>query len=161
MLALGDALAMSVLKCRDFSPEKYAFYHPGGSLGRALMQVREIMRTGCKNCIVPDTMTTKEVIQRYTATEGRPGAATVVDKNGQLAGIFTDGNLRRCLAKDLSFLEQPISAIMSIHPKTILPDRLVQEALRILSDNKIDQVVVINEVNQPIGLVDIQDLVII
>lgn len=161
MLALGDALAMSVLKCRDFSPEKYAFYHPGGSLGRALMQVREIMRTDKKNCIVPQTMITKEVIQLYTATEGRPGAATIVDDNGKLAGIFTDGNLRRCLAKDVSFLDQPISTVMSIGPKTILPDKLVQEALRILSDNKIDQVVVVSEDNQPIGLVDIQDLVII
>lgn len=158
MLALGDALAMSILKCRDFTPEQYAFYHPAGALGRSLMLVGEVMRTGIRNCLVPQTIKTKEVIRLYTSTEGRPGAATVVDENGQLVGIFTDGDLRRCLSVDTSFLEKPVAEVMGHNPKTIQPDILIQEAMRVLSENKIDQVVVVNQKNEPIGLLDVQDV---
>ncbi|MCB0319186.1 MAG: KpsF/GutQ family sugar-phosphate isomerase, partial [Bdellovibrionales bacterium] len=97
MLALGDALAMTVLSKRDFTPEQFALNHPGGSLGRSLMKANELMRTGEEHCIVNETEITKTVIHKITITPRRPGAASIVNASGELVGVFTDGNLRRCL----------------------------------------------------------------
>ncbi len=159
MLALGDALSMTVFQQHGFSREQFALYHPGGSIGRSLMVVSEIMRTGDENCIVPETMLAKDVLHKISATKNRPGAAAIVDNNGILAGVFTDGNLRRCLESGAAFLEAPISGVMTKNPKVITAERLVTEALRMLTEYKIDQVIVVDAANRPIGLIDIQDLV--
>src|SRR5919201_2657555 len=95
LLALCDALAMTVLRNRPFDREEYALYHPGGKLGRGLMKVREVMRSGDANPLVRDTAPLSEAVAVMTETPGRPGAATVVDAQGKLAGVFTDGDLRR------------------------------------------------------------------
>lgn len=159
MLAIGDALSMTVLNQRGFTKEQFAFYHPGGSLGRKLMTVSEIMRQGDENAVAKSNMLAKEVIHIISSTKGRPGAAAVVDESGILVGVFTDGDLRRCLEQGSSFLDQPISNFMGKNPKTCKPDHLIEEALKIMSDFKIDQLVVVDGSNKPIGTLDIQDIV--
>jgi len=159
MLALGDALAMAALQKQNFTREQFAFYHPSGSLGRALMTVRDIMRSDKKLCQVAPSLKIREVIHSISKTEGRPGAAVVVNPDNSLAGIFTDGDLRRCLQEDKDFLDLPVAQKMGKNPKTVKESALVQDALRILSENKIDQVIVLNDADHPVGLVDIQDIV--
>lgn len=159
MLALGDALAMTLMEAKGFSPVEFARFHPGGNLGRSLTLVSDIMRSGEMNCIVPKDMKTREVIHRISETKGRPGAACVADSDGRLFGVFTDGNLRRCLEQHADFLDHPISDFTTQSPKVITPDKLVQEALRIMSDHKIDQLIVVDQERNILGLIDIQDLV--
>ena len=158
MLVLGDALAMAILKEQNFTAEQFAFYHPGGALGRSLMKVSEIMRTDDKLCIVNENDVTKKVIQKITETKGRPGDAIIVNNDGILVGIYTDGNLRRNLSENNNFLEQPVKNVMGKNPKKIHPDKLIQEASRILRECEIDQIIVADEDNIPVGLIDIQDI---
>lgn len=159
MLALGDALAMAVLKRQNFSKERFALYHPGGNLGRGLMLVSEVMRKGDENCVVSQSMKTRDVLHSITTTKGRPGAAAIVDASGKLRGVFTDGNLRRLLEQGDEFLDLPIKKVMTSNPKTIAPSQIVQEALRVMSEHKIDQLIVMDERKKPVGMIDIQDLV--
>lgn len=159
LLGLGDALAMAVLHKQNFSKEKFALYHPAGSLGRSLMPVTQIMRSEDSICIVSDTLLTVEVLHKITKTTGRPGAAAVVDSTGTLSGFFTDGDLRRYLERGTEFLKLPISAVMSKNPKSIHQSKLAEEALGILSEYKLDQLVVVNDKKQPVGMIDIQDVV--
>lgn len=158
MMALGDALAMSLVNKRGFTREEFAAFHPGGSLGRSLMLVSEIMRTGSSCCVVPESMVTKEALHQITETKGRPGAAAIVNDAGALVGVFTDGNLRRCLDQDIGFLAKPIGSLCSRTPITTTPEKLAQEAARIMQERKIDQIIVVNQNNSPVGLIDIQDL---
>lgn len=159
MLVLGDALAMTVAKLRNFGPEEYAFYHPGGDLGRRLLKVHEIMRRGNATTVVEDHLTVRETVIRMNKTPRRPGAASVTDGEGRLAGIFTDGDLARGLDQGSDFLQLPVSEVMGKNPKTIGPDRLATEALKILREYNIDQLPVVDEKQQPIGLIDVQDLI--
>ncbi len=159
MLALGDALAMTVLNQRGFSKEEFAQYHPGGSLGRKLMTVAEAMRKGDEHAVASEDMLCKDVIHTITVTKGRPGAAAIVDSKGKLVGVFTDGDLRRCLETGSTFLSEPVSKYMGRKPKTCRADQLVEEALHIMSEFRIDQLVVIDAANTPIGTLDIQDVV--
>jgi arabinose-5-phosphate isomerase len=158
MMALGDALAMTLVERRGFTKEEFAVYHPGGDLGRSLMLVSEIMRTNESLCVVPEHFETKRALQQMTATKGRPGAAAVVDSEGKLIGVFTDGDLRRYLEKGTEFLNQTIGSVCSRKPITILPQQLAQESARIIQERKIDQILVVNTANIPVGLIDIQDL---
>jgi arabinose-5-phosphate isomerase len=159
MLALGDALAMVVSKERGFSREDYARYHPAGSLGRKLMRVREVMRTGNELPLVPTGTPLAEVLRVISRTPGRPGAALVVEPNGQLAGVFTDGDLRRWLSQSAG---DPRATIVDEHmgrtPKWIGPDKLVDEAMAILKEFRIDQLPVLDEQRRPMGLLDVQDV---
>jgi arabinose-5-phosphate isomerase len=157
-LALGDALAMTVQKLRGFQREDYARFHPGGSLGRRLMRVSEIMRSGDSHTVVRRGSTAKMVVMKMNATKGRPGAASVIDESGALAGFFTDGDLARHLDHDISFLERPIDEVMNRKPVTIAPDALASSALQILRDRHIDQLPVVDGSGRPVGLVDVQDL---
>lgn len=158
MMALGDALAMTLVHRRGFSREEFAAFHPGGDLGRSLMLISEIMRTGDAHCVLHCATITRKGLQAITATRGRPGAASIVDDNGVLLGIFTDGNLRRFLEQDTLFLDKPIGEICSRNPLTVLPNQLAQEAARLIQERKVDQLIVVDTAGSPIGLVDIQDL---
>jgi arabinose-5-phosphate isomerase len=158
MMALGDALAMTLVYRRGFTKEEFAVFHPGGDLGRSLMLVRDIMRTGDSHCVVPETMLTRDALHKITQTPGRPGCASVVNADGYLTGVFTDGTLRRCLEHDTLFLEKPIGDVCSREPKTITSDKLAQEVARMIAELKLDQIIVINGERKPVGLVDIQDL---
>jgi len=161
MLAIGDALALVVAQRREFDKEQYAFYHPGGDLGRKLLKVDDVMR-GLDQCprVSPDTSVTA-ALARITETPGRaPGAACVVDGEGRLIGIFTDGDLRRhhVQQRDLDLLKGPISALMIRNPKSVRLGSLAHEAARILQDYKIDDLPVVDADGKLCGIVDIQDL---
>jgi arabinose-5-phosphate isomerase len=158
MMALGDALAMVVLAERGFSREDYARYHPSGSLGRRLMRVEEIMRTGKELPLVALGTRVVDVILTMSRTPGRPGAALIVDGGQRLAGIFTDGDLRRLLERGIAQLEQPVDAFMGRSPKSIEPQAFVDDAERLLREHKIDQIAVVDPAGKAVGLVDVQDL---
>lgn len=156
LLALGDALAFCVLEARGFDKEKFALFHPGGELGRRLMKVSDVMRTGDRNPVVPENTPLPEAIHRITGA--RAGAVAVVDAQGKLSGIFTDGDFRRVMGRDPSRISCRIGEVMTRHPITIGPDRLASEALRILREKKIDEIPVVNSRGEPIGMLDVQDL---
>jgi arabinose-5-phosphate isomerase len=158
LLALGDAIAMTVLKNRPFDREEYALYHPGGKLGRGLMKVREVMRQGEANPLVKDKATLGEALAVMTQTPGRPGAATVVDGQGKLVGVFTDGDLRRLVEQGKADFRAPITRVMSRNPRTVRGEALVADAARVLRQARIDQVPVVDEHDRPVGLLDVQDL---
>jgi arabinose-5-phosphate isomerase len=158
MMALGDALAMVVLAERGFSREDYARYHPGGSLGRKLMRVREIMRTGEELPLVPLGTRVVDVILTMSRTKGRPGAALIVDGERRLQGIFTDGDLRRLLERGSTLLEEPVDGFMGRNPKSIGPEALVDEGERLLRAHRVDQVAVVDPDGRAVGLLDVQDL---
>lgn len=158
-LALGDALAMTVARRRKFSREDYALFHRGGSLGRQLMTVGEIMRKGREVPTVKPGATVLEALQAVSGVGGaRAGATLVVDGAGRLMGIFTDGDLRRRLGEGKAFLDLPIRDVMTRSPVTVSDATLVAEALRILKDRKIDEVPVLDSRGRPVGLLDVQDI---
>ncbi len=158
MLALGDALALALARRRRFDQEQYALFHPGGDLGRKLMKVEEVMR-GLDLCprIVGDAPVA-DALARIEDIPGRAGAICIVDPEGRLLGIFTDGDLRRRVRQDPAFLNGPISAVMTRNPKRIQRGRLAQEAARILKNHRIDELPVVDERDRLCGIVDIQDL---
>jgi arabinose-5-phosphate isomerase len=158
LLAVGDAIAMTVLKNRGFDREEYALYHPGGKLGRGLMKVRDVMRQGDANPLVRDTARLADALEVMTKTPGRPGAATVVNAQGKLVGVFTDGDLRRLVEQATVDFRSPVADVMSRNPRTVRPDALVVDAARVLRQARIDQVPVVDDKDRPVGLLDVQDL---
>ena len=158
MLGVGDALAMAVLQVRGFTADDFRVYHPGGTLGRRLMRVDEVMRKDGMLPVVKTTTRLKRVIAVMTETRGRPGAATVVDSKGRLAGLFTDGDLRRLLESDAFDPEMSVSRAMNREPKTVRPDQQLVEAAELLRRYHVDQVPVVDDRNRPVGLLDVQDL---
>lgn len=157
LLALGDALAMTVLHRRGFSPEQFAELHPAGALGKRLLRVREVMRTGAANPTVSEDASLRETAA-VMSTVGRPGAASVVDGAGRLVGIFTDGDLRRLVQQDDVDFTRPVSAVMGRSPRTVGPDDLAVTAAEILREGQIDQLPVVDRAGRPVGLLDVQDL---
>ncbi len=157
MLALGDALAVTLAEARGFRTEDFARLHPGGSLGkRLLMMVCDLMRTGRANPIVRQTATVRQVL--LAITRARAGSATVVDARRRLVGIFTDGDLRRHLGHDPALLRRPVRAVMTRRPKSVSPDLLAVEALKLLRAHRIDEMPVVDARGRPVGLLDVQDL---
>ncbi|MSR61797.1 MAG: KpsF/GutQ family sugar-phosphate isomerase [Planctomycetes bacterium] len=158
MMALGDALAMVVLAERGFGREEFARFHPSGALGRKLMKVSEIMRTGAELPLVPLGTRVKDVLLTMSRTPGRPGAALIVDGAQHLVGIFTDGDLRRLLERDHNQIGRAVDEFMGRAPKTIGPDAFLDDAERLLRAHKIDQIAVVDAAGKAVGLVDVQDL---
>jgi len=159
MLAMGDALAMVVSQERSFSREEYALYHPAGALGRKLMKVREVMRTGAQMPVVNVGTTIRDVVLVMNRTPGRPGAALVVDGSAKLVGIFTHGDLARLLEHAGRIdVGDVVDAHMGKNPKVVGPDQLVEEAQHLLREHRIDQIPVVDADRRPLGLVDVQDL---
>jgi len=159
MLALGDALALVVQEGRDFGPDDFARFHPGGDLGRKLMKVGELMRTGDRNPCVEDDATVLTAIEVMTSTPGRPGATSIIDKSGKLVGFFTDGDLRRLIENGLSSpRELRIHQAMTPKPRSIDPDTFALEALALLHQHAIDQLPVVDKDGRLLGLLDVQDL---
>lgn len=158
LLAMGDALAMTVQHRRGFSTEQFASLHPGGALGRQLLRVRDVMRTGSRNPTVRWDASLRDTAGVMTRTEGRPGAASVVDAAGKLVGIFTDGDLRRLVQGGEVDFSRPVSAVMGKTPRTVGPDDLAQTAADMLRNTQVDQLPVVDEAGRPVGLLDVQDL---
>ncbi len=163
MLALGDALAMEVLKLRKFSTEEFARFHPGGNLGRSLMKIEEVMRQGERLPLVQAGATLAEAVEAMTTTPGRPGSVLVVGQDGRFQGFYTDGDLRRCLLNaqetgNYDMMIKPIDEVMTRDPITLGPQDLVAAGLHILRERQIDQLGIVDEHGKPVGLLDIQDL---
>ncbi len=157
MLAMGDALAVALLDKKGFREKDFAFFHPGGILGkRLILTVGDIMRKGRDNPIVRDNVTVKRAI--LSITKARAGSASVVDPKGKLVGIFTDGDLRRHLETDSNLTEKRMKDVMTKNPTVIKKERLAAEAFEILRSKKIDEIPVVDERRRPIGLIDVQDL---
>ena len=157
MLAMGDALAVVVAERRGFKERDFALFHPGGQLGkRLLLRVRDLMRTGADNPIVPQRAPEKDVL--LAITKARAGCASVVDARGRLVGIFTDGDLRRHIKDTTDLMDAQVHRVMTKTPKTIQADHLAAEALRLLREHRIDELVEVDGRHRPVGLLDVQDL---
>ena len=156
-LVMGDALSMAVLDARGFKKSDFAQRHPSGAIGRALLlRVGDIMRSGSRNPIAHQTMPVRDAL--LIMGEAKSGSVSVVNKNGKLAGVFTDGDLRRHLAKDDDVLDLPLAKVMTCRPTTIRENALAADAIRIFNERNIDDLIVVNAKREPIGLVDSQDL---
>jgi len=159
--AVGDALVLGVMSLRNFSKEDFAAFHPGGSIGRRLLKVSQVMefKVGENLETLPESLPLREALAKDPATGRRAGAVIIVGPAGTLSGVFTDGDLRRRLRADPSLLDQPLGAIMTRNPKHIHASALASEALALLNKYRIDELPVIDDAGKPIGLIDVQDLV--
>lgn len=155
MLALGDALALTLQKARRFTKEEYALFHPGGELGRSLMKVEEIMRTDENVPTIRETATVREAV--VVTSKARAGAVCVIDDGGRLLGIFTNGDLGRQLAAEPNVDAKHMAEVMTPSPKSVQPDQLASEAFRTLRQFRIDELPVVDKAGVLVGLIDIQD----
>jgi len=156
-LVMGDALAMAILQARGFKQKDFARYHPSGAIGRAmLLKVGEIMRSGERNAVAGETLTVKEALM--VMTRAKSGSLAVVNAHGKLTGVFTDGDFRRHMSADENLLARPLKSVMTPRPICIRNDALAAEALKIFNERNIDDLIVVNAKNEPVGLVDSQDL---
>lgn len=156
-LALGDALAIALLEARGFEPEDFALYHPGGSLGkRLLLKVEDVMHVRERNPIVTQDQPLKKTL--FTMTSTQMGAANIVNEAGKLVGVITDGDVRRKLEESPDLLQLPAKQVMTADPVTITADKLAVEAVKIMQDKEINDLPVVDEAGEPIGMVNFQDL---
>ncbi len=163
MLALGDALALTVMSMRNFGPEQFATHHPAGTLGRKLLKVEEVMtfRGGDRLAVAQDTLTLAEALVEGEKVLRRSGALLMVDGSGRLTGILTDADLRRVLLKhrQTNILDRPVSEFMTRNPKRIRRGQLASEALAVLNRHRIDELPVVDRQDRPVGIIDVQDLI--
>jgi arabinose-5-phosphate isomerase len=156
-LAVGDALAMVLIEARHFDKARYARLHPAGAIGRALvLRVRDIMRAGEHMARVPLSATVMDGIMAMTAAKS--GAALIAHPDGRLAGIFTDGDLRRLLSGGQEILRRPVEAVMTRTPVSVTDDAFAVDVLRVFEKYKIDDLPVVAAEGRLVGYVDIQDL---
>jgi arabinose-5-phosphate isomerase len=163
MLALGDALALTVLKMRQrdgrFSREEFALYHPGGSLGRQLLMVETLMRRGRDLPAVRESLTLRAALSALRKMRRRSGAMCLVDSCGRLTGIFTDADLRRLLeAGRADALHRPVSEVMTRGPKFVRVTDSAAQAIEIINRYFIEELPVVDGKGRLVGLVDVQDL---
>ena len=157
MLALGDALAMVLLQSRGFKPEDFAELHPSGSLGRQLLtRVTDIMRQGDQLARVQPADTIATALDAMK--QCKAGAVVATDEQGQLQGIFTHGDFVRAYQEDRDIADHLVRDHMTQNPITIQGDKLAAEAVHVLEENRIDEIVVIDASQKVVGLVDVQDL---
>ncbi|MFM8683463.1 MAG: SIS domain-containing protein, partial [Chthoniobacterales bacterium] len=157
MLALGDALAMVLLEARGFNQDDFARFHPGGTLGRALLyRVNQIMRKSTQLAVAAPDATVLEVLKKMTKC--RTGAAAIVDEDGKLSGVFTHGDLARYYQKHADLGAMPVGKFMTKNPITVRGDKLAAEALHVLKTHRIDDLIVVDQDNRPVGIIDSQDL---
>jgi arabinose-5-phosphate isomerase len=164
MMALGDALALTVMRLRNFTAEDFALYHPAGQLGRKLIRVKEAMtfKRGENLPVASDKLTVGQVLHEASQIKRRPGAVILVNDSGELSGIFSDGDLRRLMTdSDGSALFKPISQVMTKSPKRILESALASEAMAVFRQFRIDELPVVDDDDRPVGLIDVQDLVVL
>jgi arabinose-5-phosphate isomerase len=152
-LALGDALAIALLESRGFTALDFGVFHPRGKLGAALKFVRDIMHAGAAVPLIERGAPMSDAIVEMSAKGF--GCVAVIDRNGQLAGVITDGDLRRHMRADL--LQQPVDEVMTTSPKVVRPDQLASEALQLLNSSKITALFVV-EAGRPAGIVHFHDL---
>ncbi len=152
-LALGDALAIALLESRGFTAIDFGVFHPRGRLGAALKFVGDVMHPGAAVPLIKRGSPMSDAIVEMSAKGF--GCVAVVERNGELAGVITDGDLRRHMRVDL--LQAPVEVVMTASPKTVRPDQLASEALQLLNSSKITALIVV-DVNRPVGIVHFHDL---
>ena len=152
-LALGDALAIALLESRGFTAVDFGVFHPRGRLGAALKFVRDVMHPGTAVPLIARGAPMSEAIVEMSAKGF--GCVAVTEPTGALAGVITDGDLRRHMRADL--LQAPVDAVMTASPKTVRPDQLASEALQVLNASKITALIVV-EADRPVGIVHFHDL---
>jgi arabinose-5-phosphate isomerase len=156
-MAMGDALAIVLLERRGFSHGDFAALHPGGRLGKQLLRVENLMHSGEAMPRVPVTAKMPDVI--YEISKKGLGMTTVTDADGRLAGILTDGDLRRLMQqRGAATIELVVGDVMNKMPRTLAPNELAGSALRIMEERKITSLVVIDEGHKPLGVVHLHDL---
>ena len=160
LMAVGDALALLVSRMRDFSPEDFALYHPGGSLGRKLTRVEDVMRTGRQLRRAHVEETVREIFVRLAGPRRRSGAILIEDADTHLLGIFTDSDLARLFEKRREAeLDRQIGEIMTIDPKRVRVGALLSDAVELLKTYKISELPVVDRGNRLVGLIDVTDLI--
>ena len=156
-LALGDAIAVALMRARGFTQDEFALSHPGGALGRRLLTlVRDVMRSGPDAPRISTTATLTDALLEMS--RGRMGMTAVVDSTQTVKGVFTDGDLRRAIEKGQDLHKTAITDIMSPSPRTIGPERLAAEAVEIMERVKINQLLVVDDGNKLLGALNIHDL---
>ncbi|MBI5429572.1 MAG: KpsF/GutQ family sugar-phosphate isomerase [Nitrosomonadales bacterium] len=156
-LALGDALAVALLDAKGFGAEDFARSHPGGSLGRRLLtHVRDIMRSGNRMPMVPEDAMLSDAILEIS--KKGVGMTAIVDSEQRVHGIYTDGDLRRTLAKKLDFNATTVRSVMSANPRCINPDALAVEAVQMMEQYNISQMLVVDGQNKLVGALNMHDL---
>jgi arabinose-5-phosphate isomerase len=163
-LALGDVLALALARRRDFDEDDFHRTHPGGLLGVGLRKVTEALRfrVGHNLPVVSERLSVKAAMleaRNVVHRERRAGAIMLVDDDGRLSGIFTDGDLRRLVLDQPQALEEPVAAVMTARPKHLTVDDLVRDAERMVREHRVDEIPVLDHDGRPVGLVDVQDLV--
>ena len=160
LMAVGDALALLVSRMRDFSPEDFALYHPGGSLGRKLTRVEDVMRTGRQLRRAHVEETVREIFVRLAGPRRRSGAILIEDADTHLLGIFTDSDLARLFEKRREAeLDRQIGEIMTIDPKWVRVGALLSDAVELMKTYKISELPVVDRGNRLVGLIDVTDLI--
>ena len=160
MMAVGDALALLVSRLRDFRPEDFLRYHPGGSLGRKLGRVVDVMRTGAHVRTARPEETVREVFVRLGGARRRSGAVLVVDPDGLLRGIFTDSDLARLFEhRREALLDRPIGDVMTRGPVVAPAAASIAEAVDLLRSRKLSELPVVDLDGRLVGLVDVTDLI--
>jgi arabinose-5-phosphate isomerase len=156
-LALGDALAIALLDARGFNADDFARSHPGGTLGRRLLtHVSDVMRTGEEVPRVPDTALFSEALLEMS--KKGMGMTAILDRDGKVAGIFTDGDLRRTLEDAPDIRSLKITAVMTRNPRTVLPQKLAAEAVELMERHKVSQLLVVTEGGNLAGALNMHDL---
>jgi arabinose-5-phosphate isomerase len=156
-LVMGDALAISLLDARGFTADDFARSHPAGALGRRLLLlIDDIMHTGDAIPRVQEDTSLRDALLEMTAK--RLGMTAVVDSQGKLTGLFTDGDLRRTLDRGVDIHTTPIREVMTRDPRTIQPGVLAAEALQVMDSRKINGLIVVNAQQEPVGALNMHDL---
>jgi arabinose-5-phosphate isomerase len=155
-LAMGDALAVALLELRGVTPEDFALLHPGGNLGRRFLRVEALMHVGDAVPIVREETGMREVILEMTGK--RLGATSVVNRDGALVGIITDGDLRRAFQRNPQLLGAVAQDVMTRSPKTIRPDELAAKALEVMEFHAITQLLIVDSQKYPAGIIHLHDI---
>lgn len=156
-LAMGDALAVALLDARGFSADDFALSHPGGSLGRKLLlRLEDIMHTAEQVPVVPTTATIKDALLEIS--KKGLGMTAIVDEQGKMAGVFTDGDLRRILDQRFDIHSNLIADVMTINCITAQAHQLAAEALQIMQQKKINGLIIVDEAGKPVGAMNMHDL---
>ncbi|NQV23452.1 MAG: KpsF/GutQ family sugar-phosphate isomerase [Rhodopirellula sp.] len=160
MLAMGDALALVVSQAKGFTARDFGVFHPGGSLGRQLTPIREVMRHGSELRIASQDETVRGTLQRLRSSGRRTGAILVANEKGVLCGVFTDSDLARLLEQHRDEqLDAPVSEVMTTNPTTLRDNSSLGDAVTMLTERKISELPIVDSAGRPVGLIDITDVI--
>jgi arabinose-5-phosphate isomerase len=160
MLAIGDALALTLSQRRGFRAQDFARFHPGGSLGRKLTKVQDVMRRLSDCRVVNESHTVRETFVTVRRPGRRTGAVMILDDLEKLVGVFTDSDLARLLERQSdASLELPVGDVMTRSPLAIEVDSLMPAAISLLAENQISELPVLDAEGRPVGMIDITDVI--